>query len=355
MYSILVIENVRAVCPLALRHCGACSRVILRRDVLEVEIRLSCSKTDCRAVGVGRVHGCCCASPEPNDRIRYCPYHAVSRHRERILRMFPDAKRAPESFPFFPCQKGKRMVKCAFQATVETTASLLGLQTVGPRGENLYTGHVCRRTGAETFTAAGIEVSVIQIFGRWGSDTVLRYCKEAPLASSSSIAARVKRPSTSELAVDGGEATSIREAVTRLESMIAECKSLQQGECEGSAKRREYGDRVSSMVKAERALKMLGEDSDEEAQGTEKTTKIVNYEYDYDQRTGDRKARYAGDMAGVVHIANVYHPDIPRTLWRTRCGWRFGRKSPHTWSEVGKDDDLFSYEFCGKCIGNREE
>ena len=59
-------------------------------------------------------------------------------------------------------------------------AEFLVLPTHGPRGEALYTGHVCRKTGAEAFTAAGIEVAVTQIFGRWGKSTILRYCQEAP-------------------------------------------------------------------------------------------------------------------------------------------------------------------------------
>jgi hypothetical protein len=53
-------------------------------------------------------------------------------------------------------------------------AELLGLPSRGPRGEAYFTGHVCRRTGAEAFTAAGIEIAVTQIFGRWGKAMVLR-------------------------------------------------------------------------------------------------------------------------------------------------------------------------------------
>ena len=50
----------------------------------------------------------------------------------------------------------------------------------GPRGEALYTGHGCRKTGAGALTAAGTEGAVTQIFGRWGESTILRYRQEAP-------------------------------------------------------------------------------------------------------------------------------------------------------------------------------
>ena len=94
------------------------------------ELRLSCSKNDCRAVGVGRTHGCLC---DPGcteaSAIRYCPFHAVARHRERIARLFPDA--GPED-PFFPNEHGERGTKAAFQGTVGTAAEFLNLPTRGP-------------------------------------------------------------------------------------------------------------------------------------------------------------------------------------------------------------------------------
>ena len=46
---------------------------------------------------------------------------------------------------------------------MEKAAEFLALPTHGPRGEALYTGHVCRKTGAEARTAAGIEVAITQV------------------------------------------------------------------------------------------------------------------------------------------------------------------------------------------------
>ena len=188
------------------------SEVTLDERLLRAELRLSCSKNDCRAIGKGRVHGCCC---DVATAVKYCPFHAVLRHRRRVLRMFPEAALDP-GFPFFPNEKGERGSKQAFQATVEMAAELLGLPSRGPRGEAYFTGHVCRRTGAEAFTAAGIEIAVTQIFGRWGKAMVLRYCQEAPLACSFQIASRLRRPSRSTMSPELLKAT-----VAHLESRDA--------------------------------------------------------------------------------------------------------------------------------------
>ena len=46
------------------------------------------------------------------------------------------------------------------------------------------TGHVLRSTGAQFLARQGIEYYRIQLFCRWGSDTVLRYLRDAPLEGS---------------------------------------------------------------------------------------------------------------------------------------------------------------------------
>ena len=67
---------------------------------------------------------------------------------------------------------------------------------------------------------SGIEVSGTQILGRWGRVTVLRYCQDAPLAASGSIAARTRRPAASVLVVNHEELKALREEVKHLEGRL---------------------------------------------------------------------------------------------------------------------------------------
>ena len=43
------------------------------------------------------------------------------------------------------------------------------------------TGHSLRRSGSQWLAWLGVELSLIQLLGRWGSSVILRYVSEAPL------------------------------------------------------------------------------------------------------------------------------------------------------------------------------
>ena len=300
--------------------------VVNNVQLLRVELRLSCSKNDSKAIGKGRTHGCSCRDEAP---VKYCPYHTVMRQKERLLRRFPEVEVLADQFPFFPTVEGERVQKRAFQQCVESGATMLGLPTRGPRGEVFYTGHVCRRTGAEAFTAAGIEVSVTQIFGRWGKNTILRYCQEAPLAGSAGFAAKMVRPTVGALAADiDEELLELRDTVRRLE------------------------EKLESQSNDESRLWALTIAALEDDNGTEElpplepqTRKVVNLEH-------DRHGAAHQSVMGVVHVVRVYEQAIAPPLWKTRCGWRFGCKHPSKWRLLDENEDLLPFAVCDRCAGS---
>ena len=53
------------------------------------------------------------------------------------------------------------------------------------------TGHMPRVSGARRMARAGVELWQIQLFARWESAVILRYVREAPLARSHLLAARM--------------------------------------------------------------------------------------------------------------------------------------------------------------------
>ena len=73
--------------------------------------------------------------------------------------------------------------------------------------------------------------------------------------------------------------------------------------------------------------------------------KVANLEY-------DRHGKNVGAaIKGVIHLTKVYHPDVAPDQWRSRCGWRFGRRKASQWRVVNPEEDDGSYGICDKCLG----
>ena len=64
---------------------------------------------------------------------------------------------------------------------IEAAMAMLGLPILGRNGKRLYGGHAFRVAGARFLSRMGIEIRVIALLGRWGSDVVLAYIQDAPL------------------------------------------------------------------------------------------------------------------------------------------------------------------------------
>ena len=73
--------------------------------------------------------------------------------------------------------------------------------------------------------------------------------------------------------------------------------------------------------------------------------KVVNYDF-------DRHSEANRGLAGVVHVAKVYGPEMPQARWKARCGWRSGRKAcsdGKAWRILKADEDLAPYGVCDRC------
>ena len=65
-------------------------------------------------------------------------------------------------------------------ATIGRAAAFQRLPAQTPDGLQRWTGHSLRVTGAQGLAAAGVDTWAIQLIGRWGSEAVLGYIREAP-------------------------------------------------------------------------------------------------------------------------------------------------------------------------------
>ena len=81
--------------------------------------------------------------------------------------------------PLFPDEAGKPVQKEAIVRMVEVMASTLGYPLVAPNGRPAFGGHVFRISGARHLAAAGVEISVIMLLVRWGSNIVMHHIKDA--------------------------------------------------------------------------------------------------------------------------------------------------------------------------------
>jgi hypothetical protein len=93
-------------------------------------------------------------------------------------------------------------------------AELLGLDLVTKSGAPRFTGHTFRVTGAMFLASSGIDVWRIQIHGRWGSDTVLKYVRLAPLTKSLALEVSL-----------GRDLTDVRAAILSAKATLANMTS----------------------------------------------------------------------------------------------------------------------------------
>ena len=97
----------------------------------------------------------------------------------------------PPELPLFPTVCGAACSKESMVATIVHAAALLGVEVSSPDGSERVSGHSLRATGAQGLAAAGIDTWAIELLGRWGSEAVRGYIREARLADAAAMTRRV--------------------------------------------------------------------------------------------------------------------------------------------------------------------
>ena len=156
-----------------------------------VGISLPASKCDAVGTGATRSHVCVCdLAPAAASICPACTVRALVSARKLEL-----GKRADwQGEPLFPDVNGARCTKAGIQATIVAAAATLGLETRASTGALLFTGHALRATGAMCLAAAGLDANSVGLLGRWGSDVVRIYMREAPLRALQTVARAVVAP-----------------------------------------------------------------------------------------------------------------------------------------------------------------
>ena len=163
-----------------------CCHVVVQADCDPkcVTIRLPVSKADPSAVGIERTLNCCCSVVDCADLCPACGAEAQLAFAKEF-HGFASWK----SGSLFHNEEGKSPPKWAVAADIVHAATAFGLPVLRENGTARFTGHAPRATGAIFYSLGGIELAIIQLFGRWGSDAFRLYVLEAPLLRARDIAA----------------------------------------------------------------------------------------------------------------------------------------------------------------------
>ena len=280
---------------------------------------LPASKTDAKAEGVARSHGCSCGRGPPRPG---CPAHALWDQLLYLKRAFPERWVGDEpdwSLPLFPTSSGAVCSKVAMADTIMKAAELLRTPLSSPDGSERITGHTLRATGAQGLTRLGIDLWAIQLMGRWGSDVVRRYVREVALESAASWAASAassKRCSPAALA--SGDAKAFNACTLDLEQVLMELSNLASEKME---------QRMAGLLAK---LPSSGPVRGLEAPLREEVS--LPLPPPQPSSSSSAAALPEGDSFLVNEQSGVVHR-VPASLsgslggWSTACGWRFAKQS----------------------------
>ena len=147
-----------------------------------VRWHLPASKTDTEAVGMARTLRCCCESVG----ISSCPVHCLWDHWCFLEHKFPARFKSgvPDwDLPLFPSVAGAVVSNNSMAKTIVQAAIKLGIPLAAPDESERVSGHSLRVTGAQGLARLGWDLWAIQLHGRWQSDVVKHYVREAHLST----------------------------------------------------------------------------------------------------------------------------------------------------------------------------
>lgn len=309
-------------------------------------ISLPSSKTDTSGQGTTRSLCCTCSSLSP----LLCPYHVLQSQVLWISSLSPPSG----SSPLFPASHSGDAVatKKAIVQTILNLAQGLNLPLHTLTGAARFTGHSFRVTGAIFLASSGIDVWRIQLHGRWGSDTVLKYVRLAPLGKSLALEASL-----------GRDLTEVRRAILDAKATLA---SLAPAATTASTDLRSLSTDLDKTL-----ISALGPVLSAPAPflGAPQLDQILNTNVRGWHRLPDKSELLVAnigppDYSGKLHALRPPHLGWTGTLpaiadWaadpKAWCSWDFvaaGKRAEfHIWTE----EDIDSHSMlCSRCFGNED-
>ena len=312
-----------------------------------VSWRLPVSKTDPKALGTSRVHGCSCTSSSSPSTS--CPAHAVWDQLLLLQRRFPRRFSGPSNamglrqpdrdLPLFPTAEGGVCDKESVTATVRAAGRMLGVVEPADGTEQL-SGHSLRVTGAQGLARLGVDLWAIQLIGRWGSDTVKNYVRGVQMERSAAWAAgAAKRMEleavvanlVSELRSSSPSSTPSAPPSSSMSSSTSSTAAPSSTSLAAVASTSWLDENVANSCGQKSAL-------DEEVALAADASKKVN-----------PVETFVLSSTRVWHLVARGPPEFRMEFWTTSCGWTFGGSKSAKLGDLG---DLPSdpLALCARCL-----
>ena len=280
------------------------------------------SKADTKAVGVTRLHGCCCGHLPGNSQAEHplCPYHCAVRYskwwEEARKKFQPDA---PDGYLLFE-MFGTSMPQLTLQRELARILTEVGIdaRSASPLtidSASVAAEHSLRVAGAQYLARMGIDLYLIQLVGRWGSAAVARYVQDAPLVRQHLVA----RMATSSRALPADPQLS-----ADLPLLILDSPAVSQPQPDTIDPIEPADDPDAPSLAQNQILALL--DAPEGAQPQNQQKVIVNL------------------TSLWYHLPTVSH-ESANVCWQTKCGWRYGMSKFQL-----KDHPPGNAKACGKCF-----
>ena len=269
-----------------------------------------------------------------------CPWHAAERH---LIRLSSHPQRRPDGYlPLFPQSDGNTATKYMLVKNIRQTLEAGGLETTltddGGKLVEKYSGHCLRVSGAQFLAAAGVQVALIQLLGRWSSSAVERYIQQAPLSMVPQIPTEVLGHSGSQRANVRGDVgtavgpspitpaplTSRNEGVSVTPyplqgQLISDPEEGQNHRAQLAAQKRLLRSLQGDVASLQRAIKP------------------------------PREVLIVRPRSSVVHRSTIDESQNQPSIWRSVCGWKYGCTR---FFRVGVVSD--TQRFCKKCFEQSE-
>lgn len=187
--------------------------------------------------------------------------------------------------------------------TISQAATFLGVPLSSPHGSERVSGHSLRATGAQGLAAAGVDTWAIELLGRWGSDAVRGYVREARLADAAAMARRVADAAPLDVVVARILAGHSGAPPAAQASTATASLAIARG---AAASSEEGGPPAPVLVDVSAPL----------AAEVDLARAVL--------ASPTRDDFVLNTVTGAAHRVVIGFDDAPPATWTAACGWRFG-------------------------------
>ena len=245
-----------------------------------------------------------------------------------LARRFPDlhVEGAPSAdLPLFPTTAGRAFQKQAFVDTVRAAAGFLDLPSASPDGSMTLTGHSMRVSGAQGLASLGLDTYAIQLLGRWGSASVLRYVRDSTVSLAAAQARRASITATlAELTRAAGDEPWFNAAAPIAEDQVRMWFSAWWPDALAQARSSLAEELTSHLRQARAGRPEPAEDSTEESEA-ERPMAENGTTASLSPAAPSGPSEVANKVSKITHLIAIGPPELDAQAWVTMCGWTFGR------------------------------